>query len=46
MTDRDLGPAAIATDGPGLGSRARGWIRAFVGSPTYPADAADRREFE
>ena len=46
MTDRDLGPAALATDGPGLGSRARGWIRAFVGSPGYPAEAADRREFE
>jgi membrane protease YdiL (CAAX protease family) len=46
MTDRDVAPAPTVAGAQGFGSRARGWIRAFIGSPAYPADGADRREFE
>jgi membrane protease YdiL (CAAX protease family) len=46
MTDRELTPAPLATGAQGLGARVRGWFRSFVGSPAYPADAADLREFE
>ena len=50
MTDRELAQAPFAAGSPrqtsGLGTRARGWFRSFVGSPAYPADATDRRDFE
>lgn len=50
MTDRELAQAPLAAESSrrasGLGTRARDWLRGFVGSPAYPADAADRRDFE
>jgi membrane protease YdiL (CAAX protease family) len=50
MTDRELAPAPIAGSAAEAGPRTRAWPRAafrrLVGSPAYPAEAADRREFE
>ena len=50
MTDRELAETPLAAESPvpvpGLGVWVRGWLRSFIGSPAYPAEAADRREFE
>jgi membrane protease YdiL (CAAX protease family) len=50
MTDRELAQAPLAADTPGQApaarGRVRGWLRSFIGLPIYPAQVADRREFE
>jgi membrane protease YdiL (CAAX protease family) len=50
MTDRELAETLLAAEtaghapAPGIG--VRDWLRRFIGAPAYPAEAADRREFE
>jgi CAAX protease family protein len=46
MTDQELVRAPTTAWPPELTSRARALLHAFVGSPAYPASAADRREVE
>jgi membrane protease YdiL (CAAX protease family) len=46
VADQELTRARLAGEAPRLASRPRDWLRRFVGSPAYPAQAADLREFE
>jgi membrane protease YdiL (CAAX protease family) len=46
VTDGERAQAPIATDGPGVQSAARRLTRSLVGSPAYPAEAADLRTFD
>jgi membrane protease YdiL (CAAX protease family) len=50
MTDRELAETPLVAEMAGLapapGIGIPGWLRRFIGAPVYPAEAADRREFE
>jgi membrane protease YdiL (CAAX protease family) len=46
MTDGEIGREPMTAGRPSLATRTRAWTRAFVGSASYPATAADLREVD